>query len=217
MQLVSVNVGQEQCIHNGKKTETSGIFKQPVVERVEITPLGLKGDTIIDTQHHGGPDQAVYVYGGADYDYWSGALGKVVLPGTFGDNLTISDLESAKFLIGDHLVIGPVILEVTCPRIPCATLAARMADPQFVKRFRYAERPGLYCRVIQAGLVQTGAAVTWEHYTGEAVLALELFRSFYEPQLSEAVLRHQLAAPIAVRARIEKETQLSKLLGNTAV
>ena len=217
MQLVSVNVGQEQSIQNGKKTETSGIFKQPVVEPVEITPLGLKGDTIIDTQHHGGPDQAVYVYGAADYDYWSSALGNVVLPGTFGENLTISELESAKFLIGDHLVIGQVILEVTCPRNPCGTLAARMGDPQFVKRFRYAERPGLYCRVIQGGWVLTGAVVAWEQYTGEAVPAIELFRSFYELQLSEAVLRHQLAAPIAIRARIEKEAQLSKLLGNTPV
>ncbi len=63
-------------------------------------------------------------------------------PGTFGDNLTLSDLESAQFNIGDRFHIGSVMLEVTAPRIPCATLAARMGDPHFVKKYRRAERPG---------------------------------------------------------------------------
>ena len=64
-------------------------------------------------------------------------------PGTFGENLTISELESAPLAIGDRLHISGVILEVTAPRIPCWKLAQRMGDPGFVKRFRAAERPGL--------------------------------------------------------------------------
>ena len=213
MRLVSVNVGKEQSIQNGKQTETSGIFKLPAAGPVEITPLGLVGDMVVDTKNHGGPDQAIYVYGTADYDYWSGELGKPVPPGAFGDNLTIGDLESAKFLIGDRLVIGEVTLEVAAPRIPCGTLAARMGDPQFVKRFRHAERPGLYCRVIQPGRVQAGADVAWVHYAGEPVPVVEIFRTYYDGQLTEAVLRHQLSAPLAIRARREKEEQLEKIAG----
>ena len=76
---------------------------------------------------------------------------KDVVPGTFGENLTISELESAKFNIGDMLHIGDVTLQVTAPRIPCSTFAARMGDPHWAKKFRQAERPGLYCRVFEGG------------------------------------------------------------------
>jgi MOSC domain-containing protein YiiM len=212
MQLISVNIGHEQSIQNGKKTGSSGIFKLPVLEPVEITPLGLKGDVIIDTKHHGGPDQAVYIYGTVDYAYWTETLGKPVQPGTFGENLTISDLESSQFSVGDRLIIGAITLEVTSPRIPCGTLAARMGDPQFVKLYRYAARPGLYCRVIQPGQVQVGADVLWQPYTGQKVSVLEMFHTFYESTLPEAELRRQLAAPIDIRARKDIEEQLQKRL-----
>jgi hypothetical protein len=39
-----------------------------------------------------------------------------------------------------------------------------------------------------------------------------MFRDYYNHDQSEAALRHYLAAPISIRARIEKEKQLQKLL-----
>jgi MOSC domain-containing protein YiiM len=115
-----------------------------------------------------------------------------------------------SFLL-DRLQVGAVTLEVSAPGIPCVTLAARMGDPAFVKRFRQAERPGLYCRVIQAGWVQVGDAVQVERYAGETVTILEMFRDFYAPVLTEQALCRYLAAPIAVRDRLAKEEQLGKL------
>jgi MOSC domain-containing protein YiiM len=209
MQLLSVNVGQERVLHRKGRVERTGIFKLPAQGRVKVTRLGLEGDVIISKKHHGGPDQAVYVYGGGDYAWWSAELNKEISPGTFGDNLTISDLESAHFNIGDYLHIGDVILQVSAPRIPCATFAARMEDPQWVKRFRQAERPGLYCRVIQQGLVKAGDPVSIENYPGTTVSIVEMFRDYYVPNKSEEMLRRHLDAPIAIRDRraIEKELQ----------
>ena len=114
--------------------------------------------------------------------------------------------------VGDRLLVGEVILEVTAPRQPCNTLAARMGDPYFVKRYRAAERPGLYCRVIKAGWIQAGDRVNLVPYTGETVSILEMFRDYYESELCETTLHRYLAAPIAVRARREKEAQLQRLL-----
>ena len=179
---------------------------------VEITTGGLVGDTIVDTKNHGGPDQAVYIYGQVDYAWWSVVLGQDLPPGAFGDNLTISELESASFSVGDRLQVGKVILEVTAPRIPCVTLATRMGDPSFVRRFRAAERPGLYCRVIEEGFVQPNDLVVLIPRSGEAVPVIELFRFFYERDKDEATLHRHLAAPIAIRDRVEKEQQLAKLL-----
>ncbi|MDQ4106581.1 MAG: MOSC domain-containing protein [Actinomycetota bacterium] len=212
MRLLSVNVGGERPIENGKASRKSGIYKRPVDGPVWITALGLAGDTISDTENHGGEDQAVYVYTVPDYDWWSEELGRELSPGTFGENLTITDFESADAFIGDRLHVGEVVLEVTAPRIPCATLAVRMKDPKFVKRFRSAERLGFYCRVIREGEVRAGDPMTLERYTGETISAIEMFRDFFEPGADEEKIRRHLAAPVAVRDRVEKERQLGEIL-----
>ena len=212
MQLFSVNIGEERPIRNGKPSNTSGIFKIPTTAAVHISKMGLPGDVIIDVKNHGGVDQAVYIYGLEDYAWWSKELGRTLEPGIFGENLTISGLESAAYRLGDCLQVGAVRLQVTSPRIPCGTLAARMGLPDFVKRYREAERPGLYCRVLLEGDVRAGDPVTVEPYTGATLSLIEMFRDFYIKDLDEAAIRRHLAAPIAVRDRAAKEEQLRKLL-----
>jgi MOSC domain-containing protein YiiM len=214
MQLISVNRGQERALENGKPSGKTGIYKLPVEGLVPITVNGIQGDVISDKRNHGGPDQALYVYGLPDYAWWSAQLKRDLPPGTFGENLTLTELESASLSIGDRLMIGSVTLEVTSPRIPCITLARRMEDDAFVKRFGKAERPGVYCRVLQAGSVQAGDAVALERYSGETVTVIELMRDFYKPKLTEAAIRRFLAAPIAIRARKHKEQQLKNLLAS---
>ena len=212
MRLLSINVGIETPIEGAGKSGKTGIFKRGVEGPVALTPLGLAGDTISDTENHGGVDQAVYVYGAPDYAWWSEEVGRELPPGTFGDNLTVSGLESAECCIGDRFLVGSVILEVTAPRIPCSTLGARMGDRMFVKRFMRAERPGLYCRVVRGGEVRAGDAVEFVRYEGEKVLAIELFRDFFETETPESTLRRHLSVPIAARPRVHKESQLRRLL-----
>lgn len=212
MHLLSVNIGQKRTQPNGNKIETTGIYKTATPGPVLLGSLGIRDDFIGSPKHHGGPDQAIYIYGKPDYDWWSKELGKELEPGTFGDNLTISELESAQFRIGDRFNIGSAILEVTAPRIPCSTLASRMGDPQFIKKYRRAERPGLYCRVIREGTVQSGETVSLESFTGETIMSIELFRDYYQAEKDEETLRRFLRAPIAIRARKDVEADLQKLL-----
>jgi MOSC domain-containing protein YiiM len=209
MNLISVNLGQERILQRNGRTERTGIFKLPTDESVRVTKLGLEGDVIVSKKHHGGPDQAVYVYGTGDYAWWCRELGQDIAPGTFGENLTISALESAQFNIGDYLHIEEVTLQVTAPRIPCNTFAGRMKEPQWVKRFRHAERPGLYCRVIQEGFIKTGDPVSMERYGGDTISIPEMFVDYYKKTKNEETLRRHLRAPIAIRARrdLEKELQ----------
>lgn len=214
MNLISINIGQKRTQQRKNYIETTGIYKFPVYEPVEIKSLGIEQDVICDKKSHGGPDQAVYVYGMADYEWWSKELKTQIAPGTFGDNLTISGLESPQFNVGDYLHIGEVTLQVTAPRIPCGTFATRMNDPQWVKKFRYAERPGLYCRVIREGFVKAGDPVSIERYTGETISILEMFRDYYDKNKSEEILRRHLNAPIAIRARRDLEKELQELLAS---
>jgi MOSC domain-containing protein YiiM len=212
MHLSSVNIGTKRDQQNGHENETTGIYKTSSTGRVQISAIGIEQDFIGDQKNHGGPDQAIYVYGTPDYDWWTRELGKELEPGTFGENLTVSDLESARLNIGDRLRIGTVTLEVTAPRIPCSTLAARMGDPKFAKKYRHADRPGVYCRVVQSGSVHAGEAVELLPYAGETVSALEMFREHFTADKDEVTLRRILRAPISLRARAELGRELRKVL-----
>ena len=212
MKLISINIGQERTQQRKDYVETTGIYKSPVDGPIAIKSLGIEQDVICDKKNHGGPDQAVYVYGGADYAWWSQKLGKDLAPGTFGDNLTISELESAQFNIGDYLHIGEVTLQVTAPRIPCGTFATRMDDPQWVKKFKAAEKPGLYCRVLKEGVVKAGDPVSVEKYTGATISLVQMYRDLHVKDLSEEALRQYLNAPIDIRSRAYLAGELQKVL-----
>lgn len=217
MKLISINLGEERILERRGRVEKTGIFKLPTAGAVKVTRLGLEGDVVVSKRHHGGPDQAVYVYGGADYEWWSGELGREIAPGTFGENLTIGALDSASFNVGDVLHINEVTLQVTAPRIPCGTFAARMGDPHWVKKFRHAERPGLYCRVVQEGTLRTSEPVVVERYDDETISILEMYREYYNSRKSEETLRRHLAAPIAIRARRDIEKELRELLSRAEI
>ena len=215
MKILSVNLGQERILQRKDRVEKTGIFKMPTSGPVRLSILGLQNDVIVSKKHHGGPDQAVYVYGMTDYAWWTNELGKELAPGTFGENLTIEGLESAQFNIGDYLQSANVTLQVTAPRIPCKTFAARMDDPQWVKKFRHAERPGLYCRVIKEGFVQTDEAVSVEKYSGNTISILEMYRDYYVRDKTEEMIRRQLEAPIDIRSRKSLEEELQNLVEST--
>jgi MOSC domain-containing protein YiiM len=178
MNLISVNTSQPKLIQNGNKSGMTGIFKTPNPGPVKVGLLGLEHDVQVDTENHGGIEQAVYLYSHDDYIWWSQQLGNPLEPGTFGENLTLSSLPEPLY-IGDQFEIGTVILEVTWPRIPCSTLSARMNDLGFVKKFVQAQRPGVYAKVIQEGSLQAGDSVKYTR--GEnSVTALEEFHRFYQ-------------------------------------
>lgn len=212
MNIISINVGRRRRLEGRSFNGDAGIFKEPVAHTVRVGVSGLESDVIIDTRHHGGPDQAVYVYRQEDYDWWSEQLGISVAPGTFGENLTLSGLPAPALPIGSRLRFSSVVLEATAPRIPCNTLATRMNDVGFVKRFMQAERPGFYCRVVTPGELRVGEALELEAYAGELVTTVEMFRAWHK-KLDADELRRFLAVPIDIRSRAYLEGKLAEAQG----
>lgn len=198
--LESINVGRIETISHNQHSLTTGICKYPVEGPVLVEDTGLRDDAIVDTEHHGGADQAIYAYSADDYDWWADQTGRSYPPGLFGENLTIRGMPS-DMNIGDRLLIGAVVLEATAPRIPCNTFAARMQDSGCGLAFRHAERPGIYFRVLNGGEVAAGEAVT--HIVNESsnVTALDLFRFHYAQRHDVATLQRFLDAPVASRFR----------------
>lgn len=212
MHLSHVLVGQRRDLTVNGRSVASGIDKEPV-DAAEIRRHGVTGDTVVNTEYHGGPDQAVYVYGSIDYEWWH-TEGVDVGPGRFGENLLIADFTCTNASIGDRLSIGSsVVLEITAPRIPCAKLDGRMGERGFAGRFRKARRPGCYCRVIEQGVVRPGDAVSLDTYAGDALGLLELFDAHYTPEPTITELERLLDAPIARRERERKQLLLQKASG----
>ncbi|MDH3620788.1 MAG: MOSC domain-containing protein [Gammaproteobacteria bacterium] len=210
MRLESINVGRAETISLGNKSHRTGICKYPVEGPVSVGINGIAGDAVLDTKHHGGPDQAVYAYSADDYDWWAAETGREYVPGMFGENLTIRDLPS-DMNVGDRLLIGEVVLEATAPRIPCDTLATRMQDRGFGMLFRQAARPGIYFRVLSGGEVLTGDAATMVESADHDVSILDLFHYKYRLTHTPDDLQRLLEAPIAERMRVEIEKKLEAL------
>jgi MOSC domain-containing protein YiiM len=193
IRILSVNTAKPEPI--ATKTGQTGIFKRPQQGPVFVGEHGLASDAIVDVNNHGGKDQAVYLYSREDYAWWEHDLGREIEPGTFGENLTISGLESATACIGDRYRIGDLLLEVTSPRIPCSTFAVRMGDPHFVKRFMEAKRPGVYCRVLRTGNIAQGERGTVELFASEKVTLLELVEKYPYATVSTEDRRRYLSVP----------------------
>ncbi len=209
MQLISINIASGSQLKIGSRFTRTGIDKA-VVPTAEVGLLGLAGDLVANQKHHGGPDQAVYVYSAEDYAWWTGQMGREWRPGWFGENLTLSAFGTGPVRIGDRYRIGAIELEVTAPRIPCSTLAAHVDERDFIERFRAAERPGFYARVLTPGIVSVGDSVAVEPRASGATL-IELYRLWYKTAPKADELADALAAPIAVRMRARYEKLMADL------
>lgn len=157
MKVLSINV--TATVHQGKWTGnmgSTGIDKQSVSGPVVFANDGVTDDVIVDREHHGGFEQAVYAYAREDADWWQMQLGIQIENGRFGENLTTSGLDVNSALIGEQWKIGSVILEVSQPRIPCRTFAGFWQRPTLIKEFMAAGRPGTYLRIIQEGEITAG-------------------------------------------------------------
>ncbi|HEY9468284.1 MAG TPA: MOSC domain-containing protein [Propionibacteriaceae bacterium] len=161
----SVNLGRPRP-NPHKEVGWTGIGKQPTDGPVEVRSpgpkstgrgSGLVGDFIGDGKHHGGDDQAVYAFQREDLDEWERRLRRELPNGFFGENLTTIGLDINNARIGERWRIGDeVVLQVTAPRIPCATFRGWMGEKGWAKIFTAAGRPGAYLKVITPGAIRAG-------------------------------------------------------------
>jgi MOSC domain-containing protein YiiM len=193
MKVISVLRGKPEP--TPAKSGMTGHFKKPVTGALRIERLGLSGDTICDTKHHGGVDQAVYIFGDLDRIWWAERLDRDVPAGFFGENLLLSDLTSATLCLGDVLAIGDVRLQITAPRIPCATYAAHIGTKHALKDFFAAGRPGAYARVLSEGMIEAGMTVDHIPFDGPRITVVENMQAYQDKFRDHDFLRRALEAP----------------------
>lgn len=203
--VVSVNVGTPVAARWVGRPYKTAIDKHPVAGPVRVHELGLEGDQVADTRHHGGIHQAVYAFAQEDLDLWSERLGEPVRPGVFGENLTTAGIDVNEAVLGERWRIGTAVLSPCEVRIPCNTFKAWLGRSGFdatawVKRFAAENRPGPYLRVLQEGVLQAGDEIVVEHRPEHGVTVSKMFRAFMgEPELLPLLLEVE-GLPAAVYA-----------------
>jgi len=177
--IISVNTGPIRDFPGGPPDQ-SAIDKRGVAGRVFASKLGLAGDQQADTEHHGGLEQAIYAYAREDLDWWTEQAGREFGNGGFGENLTTSGLEISGAQIGEVWRLGSdVVVQVTSPRIPCATFAAWTGERHWVKRFAAAGKPGAYLRVLAEGEIGAGDPIEVLSRPDTKVTVAESMRAYY--------------------------------------
>ena len=194
------------------KSGSTGIDKVPAPGPVLVSvpgpkgsgTSGLAGDVICDATNHGGCSQAVYAYAREDLDWWEAELGGPLRSGGFGENLTMAGLEVTDALIGETWRVGDrAVLQVTGPRIPCATFAVWMNRKGWLKEFTRRAHPGAYLRVLAAGEVRAGDVVFVQSRPSHSVTVGMAFRGLtLEPDLLPRLLEasEYLEGEIVARA-----------------
>ena len=171
----------------------SAIAKSPVSGPVAIGTLGVDGDEQGDPRVHGGPDKAVHQYAQAHYPVWQSELGPLPVlgaAGAFGENLTSSGMTEQDLCLGDQVRMGSVLLEVSQSRQPCWKLNDRFGVPDMARRVQHTGRTGWYYRVLEAGTLQTGDAITlvarpWPQWSLARVIAVLYHQPFDAAVLSD--------------------------------
>ncbi len=175
--IISVNLGAAKDLAGQFLT---AIDKGAASGRVLAGRLGLDGDTQVDKEHHGGPDQALYAYAREDLDWWTEQTSRELLNGVFGENITTSGLDISGALIGEVWQLGQdAVVQITAPRIPCRVFAEWTGEQHWVKRFAVAGRPGAYLRVLAEGEVGAGDPVTVLSRPEQRVTITESMRAYY--------------------------------------
>lgn len=137
-----------------------GAPKHPV-DAVAVSRTGLAGDRQQDQKHHGGPDRAVVLFS-LEVIRALQAEGHPIIPGSTGENLTVTGLDWAVVQPGVRIQVGEVRLEITKAADPCSKIGPSFLGGDF-SRVLERTHPGwsrMCARVLDEGTVRVGDRVT---------------------------------------------------------
>lgn len=195
MFIKSLNTGlPKRELFHGKEFMT-GMCKKPVAGPLLLTKLGFECDGVGDLNHHGGSDKAVCVYSLDHYAYWKSVLGIEMPAAAFGENLSVEGLREGDVCIGDVYRIGTAVVQVSQPRQPCGTLAARYGRNDLVKLVADSGGTGFYFRVLTEGLVQAGDIVSFVERDARGVTVAFANNIFHHDRTNRNGIEKVLAAP----------------------
>lgn len=196
MNIISVNIGSPRAIKWKIREGETGIFKFPVDEPIFLGKEGVRSDSVMNREAHGGIDKACYLFSENNYAFW-----KELYPaldwqwGMFGENITVSDFDESSVRIGDIFTIGDVVIQVSQPRKPCWKQDYRFNSDLFSKQFIEQQKCGFYVRVLTEGFVKKGDEIELIETHKNSLTIQEVFGLLYLEKEGEAYIDKALQDP----------------------
>lgn len=134
------------------RSDRKGIPKEDIRTGRLLEELGLEGDA-----HAGFAHRQVSLIAMEDIRLAQEKLPEL-RPGSFAENLTVEGIDLGESRVGRRIRVGKTLLEITQIGKECHTKCAiyrTSGDCIMPKK-------GIFCRVIQGGIVSAGDPVEWE-------------------------------------------------------
>lgn len=161
MKIISINVASPArvSLDGGPKKVRTGFFKMPVSQPIFLDYPGFEGDGVGDTRIHGGEEKAVCAYCTEHFTFWTEKLQREILPGSFGENLSLLGMIETEVNIGDVFEVGEAQVQVSQPRQPCHKLNKVFKDQSIACSVKTTGFSGYYLRVLKPGFVEPDAII----------------------------------------------------------
>ena len=168
-------------------SEKKGVIKKPVAS-VTVTEKGILSDA-----HSGSWHRQISMLSASSIEKFSEKTGRIIAPGEFAENLTISGFDLTEACLLDRFRTGSVLLELTqigkkCHGDNCA-IFREVGNCVMPKE-------GVFCRVLEPGVIKPGDQIEYIPFTFAIkiiTLSDRAFRGEYEdlsgPAIEETILK----------------------------
>jgi MOSC domain-containing protein YiiM len=181
LKIISTNIAKPRFVTINGEQQRTGIFKKPTDQAIYLDTEEVKGDEISNRQVHGGEFKACYLFSANHYPHWKNLYPHLDWHyGMLGENLTVEGLDETKLYVGDIYKVGGALIQVTQPREPCTTFAAKMGTADIMTQFISHGRPGTYVRVIEQGDVKVGDRLVLVEKAKNSVSIADFFKIIFE-------------------------------------
>jgi MOSC domain-containing protein YiiM len=190
LKVVSTNIAQPQFVTINGQQQKTGIFKKPIHQPIYLDKEEVKGDEISNRKVHGGQYKACYLFSAEHYSHWQNLYPQLDWHyGMLGENLTIKGLDETQICVGDIYKVGNALIQVTQPREPCTTFAAKMGADTIMPQFIAHGRPGTYVRVLQQGEVMVGDTLKLVEKSKHPISVADFFKLLFSREKNQEHLK----------------------------
>ncbi|MBM7553680.1 MOSC domain-containing protein [Thalassobacillus pellis] len=193
--VTAISVGKPTILETEKGKVDTAFRKKKVDEPVYLGRFNFSGDLQADQQHHGGVDKAVCLYPARHYAHWETIYGRIFLYPSFGENLTVEDLDEKQAAIGDIYTLGEAEVQVTQPRQPCYKISRNHGIDDFPAKVMETGFTGFYLRVLKEGRVHPDDLLTLKKKDPEAVTIEEVNDVKYHDKNNRSKIKRILSVP----------------------
>ncbi len=206
IKLLGLFAGRSAPLGGGSRA--SAIAKL-AVPALTLTASGPLEDEQADLRVHGGIDKAVHCFPVEHYSQLAAAFPHAPAAwgaGFLGENLALAGLSEAQLRLGDRLLVGHAVLEVSQPRSPCWKIDARAGEEGVAAYIDRHHLTGWYCRVLEDARIDRASEVRLQVMDPAAPTLLELLQTMAEHRPDPARLRALAVAalPAAWRDKLHR-------------